>query len=253
MITVALTNQKGGVGKTTTAHVLACGLHHKGYKVLMIDTDPQTNLTYTVGLLFNKEKPTLFEVLKDKIPVQEAIQTTDIGFDIIAGSLDLASADIDFNSNLSREYLLKDALEPICDRYDYCIIDTPPTLGILTINALTAADEIIVPMVADVYSFQGFSRLKNLVDDIKGHCNSNLYIKGLLLTKYNQRAVINRSLKENLENLAIELDTKLFSSYIREAVAVKEVQYLQEDIFTKYPKAKITKDYQSFVDEFLEE
>lgn len=248
---VTVTNQKGGVGKTTTVHALACGLVHRGKKVLLIDTDPQTNLTFTSGIRPEQTNQDLYDLFKGEKITSEAIIKTSAGFSIIPGSLELTAADMEF-SQLGREYLLKEIIEPIKADFDYIIIDTAPSLGVLTANALTVSDCLIVPMSADIYSLQGLTRLQKFLETAKKRTNPDLYIDGLLLTKYNGRAVINRQLKEAMQKAATALNTKVYKTPIREAVAVKEVQYLQGDIFTEYPKANVTQDYKNFINEFVE-
>ena len=248
---ITISNQKGGVGKTTTAHALLTGLANMGYKVLALDADPQTNLTYTTGINMD-DTPDLYNLLKKQASFLEVVQQVKPGFDIIPGSLDLAGADMEFTA-AGREYMIREALEPVKEKYDFCIIDTPPTLGILTVNALTASYKIIVPMAADVYSLQGLSQLQGMVENVKKYCNPGLTIDGLLLTKYSDRAIINRNLKDSLQQTAAQLHTRLYKTTIREAVAVKEIQFLQSDIFTEYPKAKVTEDYKQFIKEFLGE
>ena len=248
---ITISNQKGGVGKTTTAHALLSGLANMGYKVLALDADPQTNLTYTTGINMD-DTPDLYNLLKKQASFLEVVQQVKPGFDIIPGSLDLAGADMEFTA-AGREYMIREALEPVKEKYDFCIIDTPPTLGILTVNALTASHKIIVPMAADVYSLQGLSQLQGMVENVKKYCNPGLTIDGLLLTKYSDRTIINRNLKDSLQQTAAQLHTRLYKTTIREAVAVKEIQFLQSDIFTEYPKAKVTEDYKQFIKEFLGE
>ena len=251
MITVTITNQKGGVGKTTTAHILSAGLAKQGFSVLAIDIDPQTNLTYTAGIEPQNAEATLYSFFKRTAsPSIQAALPTEAGFFIIPGSLDLAGADMEFTQT-GREYMLKEALQPLEESFDYCIIDTPPTLGILTVNALTASQKVIVPMGADIYSLQGLSQLQGLIDNVKRYSNHDLTIDGLLLTKYSPRAIINRQLKESLQEVAENLNTKVYQTAIREAVAIKEVQFLQSNIFTEYPNANVTQDYTAFIKEFL--
>lgn len=250
MKTVTLTNQKGGVGKTTTAHILSSGLVKAGFRVLVVDIDPQTNLTYTAGIEPEETQFDLYDLFKGEAAAEEAILHTAVGFDMIAGSLNLAGADMEF-TKAGREYILKELLEPVAGNYDFCIIDTPPALGILAVNALTASDEVIVPMGADVYSMQGLSQLHGLFENVRKYCNPALTINGLLLTKYNPRTNINKQLKESLHDVAGLLQTKVYSTQIREATAIKEVQFLQSDIFKEYPAANVTADYQQFIDEFL--
>lgn len=251
METVTVTNQKGGVGKTTTAHILSTGLAMQGFKVLAVDIDPQTNLTFTAGLDPLEAPVTLYELLKKTAKTTlQAAQRTAAGFYMIPGSLDLAGADMEFTQT-GREYLLKEALEPLEESFDFCIIDTPPTLGILTVNALTASQKVIVPMGADVYSLQGLSQLQGLINNVKKYSNPALSIDGLLVTKYSPRAIINRQIKDSFEDVAKRLKTKVYKTSIREAVAVKEIQFLQGNIFTDYPKANVTEDYRGFIEEFL--
>lgn len=252
MKVITITNQKGGVGKTTTAHILSTGLAGRGFRVLAVDIDPQTNLTYTAGITPGEVQPTLYELFKGMAkPSLQAAQPTKNGFSIIPGSLDLAGADMEFTKT-GREYLLQEILQPLKESFDFCIIDTPPTLGILTVNALTASDAVIIPMGADIYSLQGLAQLQGLIQNVQRYSNPALKVAGLLLTKFNARAVINRELRDTMWKVARNLDTFLFTTAIREAVAIKEVQFLQGDIFKEYPKANITRDYINFINEFLE-
>ena len=250
MVTITITNQKGGVGKTTTAHILSAGLARQGFKVLAVDVDPQTNLTFTAGIDPLESGVNLYDLMKKQASSLQAVKPTKSGFSIIPGSLDLAGADMEF-TQAGREYMLKEALETLKEEFDFCIIDTPPTLGILTVNALTASQKVIVPMCADVYSLQGLSQLQGLIGNVQKYCNPSLTIDGLLLTKYSPRAVINRQLKESLQEVAEQLKTKVYTAAIREAVAIREAQLLQSDIFTEQPKANVTQDYTAFINEFL--
>ena len=247
---VTITNQKGGVGKTTTAHTLCCGLVQRGFKTLAIDADPQTNLTFTAGITLDMVQADLYDIFKGEQKAATAILQTGAGFAILPGSLALAGADMEF-SQTGREYILKEALDYIKNEFDFIVIDTPPTLGILTVNALTASDRVIVPMVADIYSLQGLSQLQGMISNVRKYSNHNLIIDGLLLTKYSPRAIINKKLKESIETVADQLETKLYKTPIREAVAVKEVQLQQSNIFAEYPGANVTGDYEAFINEFL--
>lgn len=247
MQSITITNQKGGVGKTTTAHVLSTGLSQAGYKVLAIDTDPQTNFTYTAGISPGDAEIDLYRLFTGADSTLQAIKTVNAGFDIIPGSADFTGADTDF----SGADILKGIIEPVKKNYDFIIIDTPPTLGLLTMNALTVSDRVIVPMSADIYSLQGLSQLQELIDYVQGKHNPALQLDGLLLTKYNPRAIINRDLQRDLQGIAAQLHTKVYKSTIREAVAIKEMQFLQGNLFTDYPRANVTKDYKAFINEFL--
>lgn len=242
-----IANQKGGVGKTTTAHALITGLTQKGYKILTVDSDPQGNLTYTMRA--DENKPGVYELLKGTISALDAIQHTDQG-DIIPGSLMLAGADMEF-TDTGREYLLSEALESLKGSYDFIIVDSPPQLGILTINTLTAANDLIIPMGADIYSLQGLSQLYTTIGKVRKHCNPELKIAGLVLTRYSGRTVLSRELGEAIEGAANQLGTKLFKSMIREGIAVKEAQTRRESIFAAAPRSNPAVDYLAFIDEYL--
>ena len=253
MKTIVLTNQKGGVAKTTTAYALAAGLRNKGYRVLIVDADPQGNLTYTAGSEENKEN-TLYEVLKGNCKVQEAMRNThplDTAMSILSVGLQGTAADMELASRTAREYMLKEAIEKVSDTYDYCVIDTAPTLGLLTLNALTAADRVIIPLNLEVYSLQGMEQLSGFIENVRKYTNKDLRIAGLLITKYNERLNISQALKDNVEQAAKVMQTRVFNTKIRESVAVKEAQLLRSDIYTEAPKATATLDYMAFVDEFI--
>lgn len=251
MITLTLSNQKGGVAKTSTSNALAAGLYNRNYKVLAVDLDPQCNLSFSCGVdMLNTEK-TLFDVFKGNAEVRETIIPLKLCFDLLPGGLTLAGADMDFTQT-GREYMLSEALETVSGKYDFCIIDTPPTLGILTVNALTAADYVIVPMTADIYALQGLTQLNALIQNVRRYCNKGLKIAGILLTRYNDRQIISKTLKTNIGQAAERLSTEVFKTYIREGVAVRETQLLQSDLFTDAPKANVTQDYNNFIDELLE-
>lgn len=245
---IAISNQKGGVGKSTTASALGAGLIQRGYNVLFVDLDAQGNLSYSMGASPNTV--TSLDVLKGTSTAQEAIQHTAQG-DIIAASPALSSADIIFTGT-GKEYKLKEALEPLQSTYDYIILDTPPALGTLTVNALTACDSVIVPAQADIYSLQGIGQLVSTIQTVKKYCNPALSIKGLLITRYNARAVLSRDMAELLQDTAQKLQTTLYKTKIRECIALKEAQARQQDIFTYSPKSNAVTDYTAFVDEVLE-
>lgn len=243
---ITVTNQKGGVGKTTTAHHLAVGLKKRGFKVLLVDSDQQGNLTYSLNCNYNA---TIYDVIKGNIPAKEAIFHSS-QCDIIAGDVRLSRAEMEL-VDTGREYFLREALEPIKEEYDYIIIDTPPTLGILTVNALTCSDSVIIPAQADIFSLQGFGQLNNLINQVKKFTNHNLKIKGVLLTKYSDRTVLNKALKKSAKDVSKNINTKVFETTIREATSIREAQTKQLNVFDYEPKSKVAKDYESFVDEFL--
>lgn len=241
----AIINQKGGVGKSTTAHAVAAGLSLKGYRVLAVDMDAQMNLSYTYRA--DTEGATVLSMLLGEATAKDVIQHTEDG-DIIPASKALAGADA-FISSTGKEYKLREALEPVKKSYDYIILDTPPALGILTINALTACDSIIIPAQADIYSIQGIAQLVETMRPVQKYCNPALRIEGILLTRYSNRTVLSREVAEMIEQQATVLGTKVFHTTIREAVAVKEAQITRNSLYRYAPKAKVTEDYRAFVDE----
>ena len=245
--TISIINQKGGVGKSTTAHALGSGMIVRGFKVLFVDLDGQGNLSQTV----NADDPeySILDVLLGKISTKEAICISG-GEHILASSPLLAGADT-LIVEVGKEFRLKEALESICDDYDYIILDTPPALGILTINALTASTSIIIPAQADIYSLQGIDQLMNTVDTVKRYCNPNLSIKGILLTRYNPRTVLTRDITEIIQYKAKELGAVFYSNPIRENISVKEAQVSRTSIFNYAPKSNAAEDYNNFLEEVL--
>lgn len=251
MKTVVFANQKGGVAKTTSAAALAAGLSERGFRVIVADCDPQCNLCLSSGVDMLTVEKTLYDVFKGTAAVDDVI-VSGLGFDILPGGLALAAADMDF-TQAGREYMLSEALEAISDRYDYAVVDTAPMLGILTTNALTAADGVIVPLTADVYALQGLNQLNGLIRNVRKYCNRGLRIYGLLLTKYNDRQNVSKVLRDQVDRAAAQLETKVYKTTIRESVAVREAQLLRCDFLKEAPNANATIDYKSFVAEFLED
>lgn len=247
---ISLANQKGGVAKTTTSSALASGLTNRGKKVLAIDLDPQSNFSFASGADILSFDKTIYDVFKGEATLESIITQTPLGYDLIPGGLNLAGSDMEF-TQLGREKMLSKSLAKVKENYDYIIIDTPPTLGILTANALIASDLLIVPMAADVYSIQGLSQLIGFIDNVHENGNPDLEIAGLLITKFNGRQNISRALMEQIEEAATQLGTKVFANHIRESVTIREAALLQSDIFKEAPRSNATIDYNSFIDEFL--
>ena len=242
-----VSNQKGGAGKSTTAAALAAGLARRGFKVLTIDLDPQGNLSYTAQA--DPTRPTSLDILTGNATAQEAMQQTPGGL-LIASSPALSGADA-FISETGKEYRLREALEPIREGLDFIVVDTPPALGILTVNALTACDRVIVPAQADIYSLQGIEQLTETIKPVRKYCNPRLQIDGILLTRYSPRAVLSRDIAKLARQMADKLHTRVYRTCIREAVAVREAQISRQDLFSYAPKAKVTQDYASFIDELI--
>jgi chromosome partitioning protein len=249
MKVLGIVNQKGGVGKSTTVFALGAGLFLKGLNVLLIDLDAQGNLTHTLAA--PSDGPTALDILAKEATTAEVIHKGQ-GWDYITGSPALAGADM-ILTDTGKEYRLKEALEPVKESYDYIIIDTPPALGILTINALAACDGVIIPAQADIYSLQGIDQLYGTIKAVRQYCNPSLKIMGILLTRYSPRSILSRDIAEMIAQTAAQLETKVYKTPIREAVAVKEAQARQQDIYSYAPKGKVTADYKSFVEEVLKQ
>ena len=247
MKVISIVNRRGGVGKTATAHAIGAGLSHRGYKVLFIDLDSQSNLTFDTGATTSDK--TSLELLQGTATATDAIQSTPIG-NIIPASQNLALADM-LLQDTGKEYKLKEAIAPIKRKYDYIIIDTPPALGIITTNALTASDTVVIPAQAEIHSIQGIALLNEAITAVKKYTNPALKIAGIVITRYNGRAILSKDMKENLHRTAELLKTKVFSTPIRECIAVKEAQALRQDIFTYAPRSNATKDYNAVIDELL--
>ena len=243
---VAIANQKGGVAKTTTAGTVAAGLVKRGFKVLAVDIDAQGNLSDSVNI--DDQKPTVYELMKGTVQADEVIQHTQI-FDIIPASLALASADMEFTQT-GREYRLKKALNLILSNYDYIIIDTPPTLGIMTINAFILANDVIIP-ASGFDAVKGITSLWSTIDTVRDFGNPDLKIAGVLLTMFNPRAIIDQNIKELALQIGRQLNIPVFNTYIRSSVIVDEARANKQDIFTYNGKNNVALDYNAFIDEYL--
>ena len=241
-----IANQKGGVSKTTTSHALSAGLTTKNYSVLAIDLDPQGSLSTIMRADTNAKG--VFEAMSGE-PIAELVQETADGH-ILTSSTQLTGADKKF-SDYGAEYLLKDALEPVKEKYQFIIIDSPPQLSILTVNALICATDLIIPLTCDLFAIMGLSQLLDTVGRIQKRGNPDLIIAGLLLTRYTHRAILNRDLKQSIETKASDLGTKLYSTIIREGVAIREAQTGRQSIFRHAPQSNAAIDYEDFINEYL--
>jgi len=245
---IAVINQKGGVGMTTTVMNMGAALARKGYKVLLIDMDPQCSLTYNAGGEYDHGK-TIKEVIFREASAADCIQTLN-GLDIIGGCSELSSMDAKITT-VGKEFRFKEVIAVVQDQYDFIVVDTPPALSLITINVLTAASRVVVVANADVFSMQGIGQMFSTYEAVKNYCNQQLVIDGILLSRYANRLKFARQIREELAEMAAEIGTKVYESSIRDSIKVKEAVSKQVDIFTYAPNCNPAADYMSFVDEFL--
>lgn len=246
-ITVAIALQKGGTGKSSTASALGAYLTTQEKSVLYVDLDPQGSLTYTLGA--DSMEPTIIGALTRTSRAGDALQGID-NYDVLASSPDLSGAD-ELITGIGKEYRLKEALETLGDYYDFIIIDTPPALGILTINALTAADYLLMPAQADAYSLRGITQLMRTVETVRRYANPDLTVLGIVLTRYHARTILAQEIADLIEASAEGQGLRLLNARIREATAVKEAQAYRRSIFEHAPKSNVAEDYRALAGEVL--
>lgn len=236
---IVVTNQKGGVGKTTTCAALTGIFRSRGKRVLAIDMDPQGNLSFSLGA--EDEGYTIHDVMTGKCSIRQAVKTTHI-CDVITSNILLSGSELELTSE-RREFILKEILQTVKNDYDYIIIDTPPALSILTINAYTAADDLIIPMTPEILSLQGIAQLRETILAVKKYYNKKLNIRGILLTRYVQKQTLAREVEEMVQIVAEQLHTKVLDVKISTSVAVAEAPAHQEVITTYSPNCRAARDY----------
>jgi len=246
---IAVTIQKGGVGKSTTTHEIGANLAAMGYKVLLADLDPQQNLSRMAGGDF--EAVSVYDVLTGDVAAQDAIQSV-TGLDIIIADKQLKRADRDFAGE-DDIYRLAAALLSVKEKYDFVVIDTPPSLGVLPSMALCAADFCLIPCEATSNGIQGLGQLAESIQEIRELHNPDLKTLGIVLTQYTWRTVFNRVMKDQIEELAAGMETKVLNSTIRTSVAVQEAQGFGQSLVEYAPKSKPAQDYRALTEEILKE
>ena len=241
---ISISNHKGGVGKTTSAINIGAGLNKLGKKILLIDLDPQANLSQSLGLV-NQER-NIYGALRGKYKL-EPIKIIK-GLDVIPSTLDLSGAEVEMSGEPGREYILKEIIEPLKSSYDYILIDSPPSLGLLTINSFTASDEVFIPLQAQFLALQGLSKLVEVIDKIQSRLNKELKIGGVFITQYDSRKVLNRDVVATIE---AHFKNKVFKTKVRDNVALAEAPSQGLDIFRYNPKSYGAEDYLSLSKEIL--
>lgn len=244
-ITISLLNHKGGVGKTTSAINIGAGLVEMGKKVLLIDLDPQANLTISLGI--PRQKSTIYEALRGESELSPYTHKPNL--DVVTSSLDLSGAEMELINEAGREFILRELLNQVIDDYDFIIIDCPPSLGLLTLNALTSSRSVLIPLQTEFLAVQGLAKIKQVIDKVKFRLNKQLDIGGVVATMYDSRRVLNRDVVETIHKYFGE---KVFKTYIRENVALAEAPAQRKDIFDYAPKSSGAVDYLDLCKEILE-
>lgn len=243
-IVISIANHKGGVGKTTTAINLSAGLAKAGYKVLIIDSDPQANATFSLGL--GKQEKTLYQTLVFQDNISKAIIPAQ-SVEIVPSSVHLAA--FEKNNDVGKEFILQEQLQEIRDNYDFILIDCPPSLGALTVSALTASDYAMIVLQPEPLAIQGMTEFVKILRTVKTRMNPDLDILGVLATGYNSRTILHRELIEYLEK---EYGTMIFNTKIRSNINIPEAQSMGKDIFTYSPGSAGAEDYHALTNEIIQ-
>lgn len=243
MSVISIANHKGGVGKTTTTVNLAAGLAHAGFKVLVVDLDPQANATFSLG--FKKQEQTIYQVLAFQDDIRKSIKSMET-MDIIPSSMHLAG--FEKNIEVGKEFILQESLGEIKDMYDYILIDCPPSLGSLTISALTASDYALVPLQPEFLALQGMTEFIKILRTVKTRMNDQLDLLGIVITRYDHRKVLHRDVLEYVEN---EYTGMLFNTHIRGNISIAEAQSQGLHIFDYDANCNGARDYAALTEEVV--
>ncbi len=239
-------NHKGGTGKSTSALNIGAGLAARNKKVLLIDLDPQTNLSVMLGI-FDRPEITIYEVLSEDIDINNSILTIKRNLNLIPSALDLSALEIEISSKKGREILLKKVISSINKKYDYILIDASPSIGLLTINALVAAEKVFIPVQTEFIALNGLARFVEIIEKVSP-LNPKLKIGGIIPTRYDSRKVLNRSVIDKINEIFPQY---ILKTIIRENIAVAESIAAAQDIFEYAPKSNGANDYNALVNEIL--
>ncbi len=249
---LCVSNQKGGVGKTTTTNILAMGLRRLGRQVLCVDFDPQGDLSFSLRADNRLEmQNSVYHALKGELLTVQTIQHTPL-CDVIPSNMLLSGIELEFTGK-GREYLLKNCLRPVLHLYDNILIDSPPALGILTVNAFTAADAVLMPVKPDIYSLQGLVQLAGTLDEVRKKSNPSLKAAGILLTHFAARETASKVIRETSQDIAEKLGIPLLETTIRRSNEVTNAQIHREDAFSYAPRNKAVGDYGALVEELVKQ
>lgn len=237
-------NHKGGVGKTTSVINIGAGLVELGKKVLLIDLDPQANLTLSLGV--PRHPVTIYESIRGESPL--APYNIKDKLDVVTSTLDLSGAEMELINEAGREFLLRELLDPVRGNYDYILIDCPPSLGLLTLNALTSSDQVFIPLQTEFLAMQGLAKIKQVINKVKLRLNKKLQIGGVIATMYDARKVLNRDVVATIQKYFGDL---VFETMIRDNVSLAEAPAQRKDIFAYSPNSSGAEDYLSLSREIL--
>jgi len=243
---VAFTNQKGGVAKTTTTLNLGVALQELGHRVLVVDLDPQGNLTMSLGLNPDTARPSMYDVLVSGVNIQRAIYHQEL--DVAVANIDLAAVEIALSSLIGRERALSKALMQVDDQYDHILVDTPPSLGLLTVNALTASDAVIVPVQCEYLSLRGLAQLERTLELVRENLNPKVHIAGIVPTMYDSRTIHGR---EAVEVLRSSFGDLVFETTINKTIRFAEAPVRGESVLKYAPESRAAKAYRQLAREVL--
>ncbi len=247
---IAFSNQKGGVGKTTTCVNMSAYLAHKGYKCLIVDLDAQGNATSGLGFAKSDVKASVYNVMIDEMPIEQAVLKTDVeGLDILPSNIDLAGAEVELVYIKEREKVLRKVLEKAKESYDYITIDCPPSLGLLTINALAASDTVMIPIQSEYYALEGLSQLMNTIKLVVKHLNPALKIEGVVLTMNDNRAIISRQISQEIRKY---FGKRVFDTVIPRNIRLAEAPSHGKPIMLHDTRCSGAKAYLALTEEYLE-